>query len=36
MKIIVSGEGEGWLKIEARQQCCANNEWESNWEEMCE
>lgn len=36
MKIIVGGQGEGWLKIEARQQCCANNEWESSWEEFCE
>lgn len=36
MKIIVSGEGEGWLKIEARQQCCGDNEWESSWEEFCE
>lgn len=36
MKIIVSGSGEGWLKVEARQQCCANDDWESTWEEVCE
>lgn len=36
MKIIVSGGGEGWLKINAKQQCCANNDWEETWEEICE
>ena len=36
MKIIVSGNGEGWLKIGAKQQCCANNEWAENWVENCD
>lgn len=36
MKIIVSGAGEGWLKIQAKQQCCANNEWQETWNENCE
>ncbi len=36
MKIIVSGNGEGWLKISAKQQCCANNEWTENWVENCD
>jgi hypothetical protein len=36
MKILVSGGGEGWLKIQAKQQCCANDEWDSKWVESCE
>lgn len=36
MKIIVSGAGEGWLKIEAKQKCCENNEWDKIWVEDCE
>ena len=36
MKIIVSGNGEGWLKIGAKQQCCANNEWTEDWVENCD
>lgn len=36
MKIIVGGEGEGWLRIEAKQQCCAPGDWVSVWEEECD
>ena len=36
MKILVSGLGEGWIKIKAKQQCCANDEWMETWEENCE
>lgn len=36
MKIIVSGNGEGWLKIKAMKQCCANNDWTKTWVEHCE
>ena len=27
MKLLVSGNGEEWLKIEAKQQCCGQNDW---------
>lgn len=36
MRIIVSGAGEGWLKIKAKEQCCADNDWEEKWVESCE
>ena len=36
MKVIVSGNGEGWLKIKAMKQCCANNDWTKTWVEHCE
>lgn len=36
MRIIVSGAGEGWLKIKAKEQCCANNDWIETWVESCE
>ena len=36
MKILVSGGGEGWLKIKAKQQCCADDQWQETWEEGCE
>lgn len=36
MRIIVSGAGEGWIKIKAREQCCANNDWIETWVESCE
>ena len=31
MKIIVSGLGEGWLKIQAKQQCCASDGIDDGW-----
>lgn len=31
MKIIVSGLGEGWFKIEAKQQCCASDGIDDGW-----
>jgi hypothetical protein len=36
MRIIVSGNGEGWLKIKAMKQCCANNDWQETWVDSCE
>lgn len=30
MKLLVSGMGEGWLKIEAKQQCCGESAWAEN------
>lgn len=36
MRIIVSGQGEGWLKIKAMKQCCAKNDWQETWVEHCE
>lgn len=36
IKIIVSGGGEGWLKIDAKQKCCENNNWQETWIESCE
>lgn len=32
-KVIVSGAGEGWMRIDARQQCC--NEYDEIWSEDC-
>lgn len=32
MKILVSGSGDGWLKIEAKQQCCGQNDWLESYE----
>ena len=32
MKLLVSGNGEGWLKIEAKQQCCGQNDWLESYE----
>lgn len=34
MRVIVSGCGEGWMKIHARQDCCDN--WLETWENKCE
>ncbi len=36
MRIIVSGNGEGWLKIEAKKLCCEKNDWTKKWVEYCE
>lgn len=32
MKILVSGSGDGWLKIEAKQQYCGQNDWLESYE----
>lgn len=34
IRVIVSGAGEGWLQIKAKQNCC--NNWEIKREEICE
>lgn len=34
MRVIVSGLGEGWIKIAARQHCCSD--WEHVWTENCQ
>lgn len=33
-KTIVTGAGEGWLKIKLSQHCCAN--WQEKWQDDCE
>ncbi|MEY3106602.1 MAG: hypothetical protein RIT35_768, partial [Pseudomonadota bacterium] len=34
MRVIVSGTGEGWLKIQAKQHCC--DKWHEEWITSCE
>jgi hypothetical protein len=34
MRVVVAGNGEGWMKIRARQHCC--KEWIETWETGCE
>ena len=36
IKIIVSGGGEAWLEIDAKQQYCKDNAWKESWVESCE
>ena len=35
MRVIVSGNGEGWMKIKARQHCCRDEDWEIKRETKC-
>jgi hypothetical protein len=35
IKVIVSNYGEGWVKIEAKQQCCPPENWAEEWLEDC-
>lgn len=34
MRVVVSGWGEGWIQISAKQHCC--KEWSETWEKECE
>ena len=34
MRVLVSGAGEGWMKISAKQHCC--DSWKETWEDVCE
>ena len=36
IRVIVTGAGEGWLKIRAKARCCAPEHWQETWEEHCE
>ena len=34
MRVLVSGWGEGWMQISAKQHCCDN--WQETWDNSCE
>ena len=36
MRVIVSGEGKGFLRLKVKRICCGNNDWHETWTEHCE
>ena len=36
MRVIVSGNGKGFLKIKVKKKCCSKDDWQENWVEHCE
>ncbi len=36
MRVIVSGEGKGFLRLKVKRICCGNNDWHEKWTEHCE